>query len=109
MDKEIKTLTEPKRQSPPLWTMFEDATGGISYTRVVGFMVAVVFFFVWAYLSITTETMIVPPKEMVYILVAFAAAKPVQRFAESKEVETQLNYDFQIAQLDSPVDKPPGT
>ena len=105
MEKEIKTLTEPKRQAPPLWTMFEDATGGISYTRVVGFMVATVFFFVWSYLSLTTGVMIVPPQEMVYILVAFAAAKPVQRFAESKEVETQLNYDFQMAQIEN-VSKP---
>jgi len=109
MSEEIKSLTLAKERAPGLWTMFADATGGLSYTRIVGFMVAVVFFFVWAYLSLTTGTMIVPPQEMVFILVAFAAGKPIQRFAESKEVETQLNYDFQIAQLEKPLDKPQGS
>ena len=105
MDKEIKPLVKPREKSPALWTIFEDATGGLSYTRVVGFMIAVVFFFVWSYLSLTTGVMIVPPQEMVYILIAFAAAKPVQRFAESREVQDMLNYDFQMAQIKNPLDK----
>lgn len=51
------------------------------------------------YLSISTGSLIVPPKEWVYIIVAFSLMKPVQRFAEAKDNESQLNYDFQMAQL----------
>ena len=109
MSEQIKTLVPQRQKSPGLWTMFEDATGGLSYTRIVGFMIAVTFFFVWAYLSLTTGAMIVPPYEMVYILVAFAAAKPVQRFAESREVQDMLNYEFQMSQLKNPLDKPQGS
>lgn len=99
MSDEIKSLTGNPRKAPALWTMFEDSTGGLSYTRISGFIVLVVFFAVWAYLCISTGAMVVPPKEMVYILVAFALGKPVQRFAEAREIETQLNYEFQMAQI----------
>lgn len=119
MDNDIKSLTPPKEKSPPIWTMFEDATGGLSYTRISGFLVLIVFFSVWAYLSISTGAMIIPPKEMVYILVAFGLGKPIQRFAESKDNDAQLNYEFQMAQLalqkdpkpldDKIVDKPTGS
>jgi hypothetical protein len=101
MSNEIKSLTQSKEKSPALWTMFQDASGGLSYTRISGFIVLSVFFAVWGYLSIQTGVMVIPPQEMVYILVAFAAAKPIQRFAESKEIESQLNYDFQIAQIEN--------
>lgn len=103
MNNEIKSLKPTKEQAPSIWSMFTDATGGISYTRVVGFLVVIVFFTVWAYLCFTTGTMIPPPKEMVYVLIAFAAAKPVQRFAETKEVDAQLNYDFQMAQIETAI------
>jgi len=109
MSEEIKSLKPKQAPAPALWTMFEDSTGGLSYTRIVGFMVAVVFFFVWAYLSLNTGVMIIPPTEMVYILVAFAAAKPIQRFAESREVQDMLNYEFQISQIGKSLDKPPGS
>ena len=109
MSDEIRSLRPLQEKAPALWTMFTDATGGMSYTRIVGFIVMVIFFSVWAYLSLSTGTMIVPPKEMVYILVAFAAAKPVQRFAETKDNENQLNYDFQMAQLDDAMAKIPVT
>ena len=40
-------------------------------------------------------------KEWVYIIVSFSLMKPVQSFAESKDTESQLNYNFQMAQLTS--------
>lgn len=103
MDNEIKTLTPTKQIAPPFWTTFLDATSppSFSYSRVVGFIVVVVFMAVISYLSITTGTLVVPPKEWVYILVSFSLMKPLQRFAESKDNEAQLNYEFQMAQLDS--------
>jgi hypothetical protein len=109
MSEQIKSLVNPRVKAPGLWTMFEDATGGLSYTRIVGFMVAVVFFFVWAYLSLATGVMVVPPQEMVYILLLFAAAKPIQRFAESREVQDMLNYEFQMSQIEKSLDKPTGS
>ena len=103
MDNEIKTLTPTKQVAPPWWTTFLDATNppAFSYARVVGFIVIVVFMAVISYLSITAGTLVVPPKEWVYILVAFSLMKPLQRYAETKDNEAQLNYDFQMAQLNS--------
>ena len=101
MNDDIKSLKEPLKKSPPIWSMFEDAAGGYSFTRIVAFIVVTLFFSVWSYLSISTNTMIVPPKEMVYVLITFAAAKPIQRFAEVKEIENQLNYNFQMTQIEN--------
>lgn len=103
MDNEIKTLTPIKQVAPPWWTTFLDATNppAFSYARVVGFIVIVVFMGIVSYLSIKTGSLIIPPKEWVYILVAFSLMKPLQRYAETKDNESQLNYDFQMAQLDS--------
>lgn len=98
--------------------MFLDGTSppSFSYSRIVGFIVITVFLALAAYLSITTGTLIIPDKSWVYIIVSFALMKPVQRFAEAKDNETQLNYDFQMAQLDTEgvdgkktIDKPPQT
>lgn len=103
MDNEIKTLKSEKQKSPPFWTMFLDGTNppSFSYSRMVGFMVITTFMIMVSYLSITTESLIIPSKEWVYIIVSFSLMKPLQRFAESKDNESQLNYDFQMAQLDS--------
>lgn len=103
MDNEIKSLTAVKQSAPPFWSTFLDATDppSFSYSRIVGFIVIVTFMIIVSYLSITTGTLIVPPKEWVYIIVVFSLAKPLQRFAETKDNEAQLNYDFQMAQLDS--------
>lgn len=81
--------------------MFLDATEppSFSYSRIVGFIVIATFMALATYLTISTGTLVIPPKEWVYILVAFSLMKPVQRFAESKDNETQLNYEFQMAQL----------
>jgi hypothetical protein len=101
MSKEIKSLIPTKPKAPALWSMFLDATDppSFSYARIVGFIVLVTFMAIAAYISISTGTLVVPPKEWVYILVAFSLMKPIQRFAESKDNESQLNYDFQMAQL----------
>lgn len=101
MSNEIKTLTPLKRKAPALWTMFLDATDppAYSYSRIVGFIVLTVFMAVTAYLSIVSGTLVVPPKEWVFIVISFALMKPVQRFAETKDNESQLNYEFQMAQL----------
>jgi hypothetical protein len=101
MSNEIKSLKPQKPKAPALWSMFLDATDppALSYSRVVGFIVIVTFMAITAYLSLSSGVLVVPPKEWVYILVAFSLMKPVQRFAESKDNEAQLNYDFQMAQL----------
>jgi hypothetical protein len=98
---EIKSLKPPGPKAPPLWTLFLDGTSppAFSYTRIVGFMVITVFLFLAAFISITSGTLIVLTKEWVYVLCAFALIKPFQRFAEAKDNETQLNYEFQMAQL----------
>lgn len=103
MDNEIKSLGLPKQKSPPLWTLFLDGTSppSYSYSRIVGFIVIVTFMIMVSYLSFTSGTLIVPPKEWVYIIVVFSLSKPLQRFAETKDNESQLNYDFQMAQLNS--------
>lgn len=107
MNNEIKSLTEPKPKSPPILSMFEDATGGYSYTRVVGFLFIIVFLGLITYASIQTGTIVIPPKEWVYLLVSFAAIKPLQRFAEAKELESQNNYEFQMSQLNKKQDTKP--
>jgi hypothetical protein len=101
MSDEIKSLIPVTETPPKWWTTFLDATSppAFSYMRIVGFAVITVFLSVWAYLSLTTGTVIIPSKEWVYILVAFSLSKPIQRFAETKDNESQLNYDFQMAQL----------
>ena len=99
MSNEIKSLTEPKLKPPQLMTMFEDASGGYSYTRVVGFLFIVVFLLLMIYATVQTGALVVPPPEWIWLLVSFAAMKPIQRFAETKEIESQNNYDFQMAQL----------
>ena len=101
MSDEIKSLIPKKEKAPPFWSMFLDGTSppAFSYTRFVGFLVIVVFLALAAYISVSTGTLITPTKEWVYILVAFSLMKPVQRYAEAKDNETQLNYDFQMAQL----------
>ena len=101
MSTEIKTLKPQKPKAPALWSMFLDASDppSFSYARIVGFIVIATFMAMTAYLSISSGVLVVPPKEWVYILVAFSLMKPVQRFAESKDNEAQLNYDFQMAQL----------
>ena len=103
MSKEIKSLLPVRVKAPALWSMFLDGTEppAFSYTRIVGFIVITTFIAMAAYLSISTGTLIVPPKEWVYIIIAFSLMKPIQRFAESKDNEAQLNYDFQIAQISS--------
>jgi hypothetical protein len=103
MDNEIKTLTSIKPTAPPFWTTFLDGTSppALSYSRVVGFIVIVTFMIIMSYLSISSGTLIVPPKEWVYIIVTFSLMKPLQRFAETKDNESQLNYDFQMAQLEN--------
>lgn len=101
MSNDIKSLKVIDKKIPPLWSVFEDSSGGFSFTRIISFIVVTLFFLVWSYLSISTDTMIVPPKEMVYILITFAAAKPIQRFAEVQEVENQLNYEFQMTQIEN--------
>lgn len=82
--------------------MFLDGTSppAFSYTRIVGFMFVSVFLGLTAYLSIQSGSLVIPSKEWVYILIAFSLMKPIQRFAETKDNEVQLNYDFQMAQLD---------
>lgn len=101
MSKEIKSLMPVKPKAPALWSMFLDASDppAFSYSRIVGFIVITTFMALAAYLTISTGTLIIPPKEWVYILVTFSLTKPIQRFAESKDNEAQLNYDFQMAQL----------
>lgn len=99
MSNEIKSLMTPKKKGPKLSSMFEDSTGGFSYTRVTGFIVLTIFLVLSTYLSFTKEEFVVPPKEWVYIVIVFGIGKPIQRFAEAKEVETQLNYEFQMAQI----------
>ena len=101
MSKEIKSLMPAKSKAPALWSMFLDASDppAFSYSRIVGFIVITTFMALAAYLTISTGTLIIPPKEWVYILVTFSLTKPIQRFAESKDNEAQLNYDFQMAQL----------
>jgi hypothetical protein len=108
---EIKPLRRPKEKSPALWSMFLDGTDppSFSYTRIVGFLFVVVFLFLVGYLSISTGTLIIPSKEWVYILIAFSLMKPIQRFAESKDNENQLNYDFQMAQLEKKIDNVQGS
>jgi len=103
MSKEIKSLTPAKPKAPPIWSMFLDATDppSFSYSRIIGFIVIATFMTIVSYLSMSSGALVVPPKEWVYILVAFSLMKPVQRFAESKDNESQLNYDFQMAQLQS--------
>jgi len=103
MSKEIKSLTPHKPKSPSLWTMFSDGADSpsYSYTRIVGFIVIVTFMATTTYLSFLTGALVVPPKEWVYIIVSFSLMKPVQSFAESKDTESQLNYNFQMAQLTS--------
>ena len=107
MSDEIKPLVKKKR-GPRISSMFLDATDppAYSYTRVVGFLFVVVFLILVGYLSISTGTLVIPSKEWVYILIAFSLMKPIQRFAESKDVENQLNYDFQMAQLDNKDEEP---
>ena len=101
MQREIKSLTSNTPKSPAWWTMFLDATDppAFSYARIIGFIVISVFLSMAAYISFSTGSLVVPPKEWVYILVAFSLMKPIQRFAESKDNASQLNYEFQMAQL----------
>lgn len=103
MNNEIKALVTPVQKSPPIWSLFLDGTSppSYSYSRIVGFIVIVTFMVIISYLSIHSGTLIVPPKEWVYIIVTFSLMKPLQRFAETKDNESQLNYDFQMAQLNS--------
>jgi hypothetical protein len=98
---DIQPLTPVKAKSPSLWTMFIDGADGscFSYMRITGFMVITVFLALSAYLSIQSGSLIVPSKEWLYILLTFAAIKPIQKFSEVKEIENQLNYDFQTIQL----------
>jgi hypothetical protein len=101
MSKEIKPLKDPKGRPPPLWTMFLDATDppAFSYSRIIGFAVIALFLTLVGYLSISSGALVLPTKEWVYILVSFSLMKPIQRFAETKDNEAQLNFDFQMAQL----------
>ena len=99
MDTEIKSLTKPKQQAPPLWTIFEDATGGLSSTRFAFIFMLVIVIGVWAFLSITTGGMVVIPIEIVGMILGFGGVKTWQRFAEGKEVEAGMNLDFMTAQL----------
>lgn len=103
----IKTLIPTQEKAPALWTMFIDGADGksFSYMRITGFMVITVFLVLSVYLSIQTGALIVPSKEWLYILLTFAAAKPIQKFAEAKEIESQLNYDFQLSQISLNKDK----
>lgn len=106
MDTPIKSLTT-KSTAPAWWTIFIDATEPtcFSYARVTGALVIIIFLALATYLSLTSGSLIVPPKEWIYILVAFALGKPIQRFAETKEVEAQLNYDFQVKQIELELEK----
>lgn len=105
MNSNIKTLTPEvqKEKSPAIWTAFLDGAlpPAFSYARIIGFIVIITFMAVTTYLSLTSGTLIVPPKEWVYIIITFGLSKPIQKFAEVKDNEAQLNYDFQMAQLDS--------
>ena len=111
MSNDIKTLMEPKRQAPPLWTMFEDATGGMSSMRFAFLFMLFVVMGVWGYLSITTGAMVLIPMEIVGMVLGFGGVKTWQRFAEGKEVEAGMNLEFMTAQLKekNPIDKPPGS
>lgn len=101
MSIQIQPLKPIKSSPPSWWTMFLDATDppAFSWSRIMGFLLVFVFLILVVYFSLQSGSLIVPSKEWVYILVAFAASKPIQRYAESKDNEAALNYDFQMAQL----------
>ena len=101
MSREIQPLKPSVASPPSFWTMFLDATDppAFSWARIMGFLVIMTFLVLAVYFSIQAGALIVPSKEWVYVVVAFAASKPIQRYSESRECESQRNYDFQMAQL----------
>jgi len=96
---EIKSLKGNVEKMPPIWTMFTDATGGLSYFRIIGSLTVIVFLGLCVFAAIKTGNLPVPSQEWTYIIVSLALGKSVQRFAEQREVDSQLNYDFQMAQV----------
>ena len=106
MAEEIKSLKK-KSDAPGLYTMFMDATGGYSWFRVVGFIVIMTMITVWATSCAWSGTIIPIDETILYVLAFFVGGKPIQRIFESKEVASQLDYDFQMAQLEQKVDKHP--
>ena len=110
MNKGIESLTPTKIKAPPIWTLFEDATGGLSSTRFAFILMICVVMGVWGYISVDTGTMVKIPIEIVGMILGFGGVKTWQRFAEGKEVESETNLEFMTAQLKdkNPIDKPPG-
>ena len=106
MTDDIKQLIEQPRKAPPLWTLFEDATGGMSSMRFAFILMLLVVMGVWGYLSITTGAMVVIPIEIVGMILGFGGVKTWQRFAEGKEVEAGMNLEFMKAQLTSKKEEP---
>lgn len=87
--------------------MFMDATGGYSWFRVVGFIVIMTMITMWVVGCWWSGSIIPFDETMLYVFAFFAGGKPIQRIFESKEVASQLDYDFQMAQLKQKVDNPP--
>lgn len=100
---EIKSLKKEntKIAAPPIWTMFLDGTNppAFSYTRITGAIFLAIFLGLLIFVTLKSGVMFLMTKEWAYVLVAFCLIKPLQRFAEAKDNETQLNYEFQMAQL----------
>lgn len=97
---EIQPLTQ-KSECPPFWTFFLDGADktSLSMLRLITFLIFIVFLPVWGYLCLYSGTFVMPPNEFLYFLMVALGVKPIQKFAESKEIESQLNYDFQMNQL----------
>lgn len=104
---DIKRLYPEKESTPGLWTMFADATGGFSYFRVTGFIATMTILAVWANACFVAGAIVPIDPSVLGIWGIYAGGKVGQRIFESKEVAAQLDYDFQMAQLNQQLDKTP--
>ena len=64
--------------------MFQDPSGKVSETRVLRFVVTVIFMVTWAVLSIERGYMVPISGSIVAIFGAISAQKGIQSFAEHK-------------------------
>lgn len=70
---------------PKWYTVFEDNSGGFSMVRLCLLLIVLTFLWNWSFVIYHKKDFVVPPENVVQLIIGFGAVKAVQRFGEKSE------------------------